>query len=70
MTAELIPTDAYSLMRRIATNKKVKIPSGGPDNDAAVNYLLSRKLAEKADNDTRLVLTDAGLKFGRIMHKG
>lgn len=64
---EHIPTDAYALLRRIANNKKVFLPGGNPDDDAAVGFLLTRKLAETTEDGKHLVITEAGLAVGRLI---
>lgn len=66
MSNEYLPIDAYGLLRRVAINKKVRKPGGNPDDDAAVNFLLSRGLAKETEDGQHLTITDAGLEVGRI----
>lgn len=68
MRSEHVPADAYRLLRRVATRPKVRIPSGNPDDDAAVDFLLSRGLATKTEDGKHLAITEAGSGVGRLMH--
>jgi hypothetical protein len=67
MRPEHIPVDAYRLLARLRQGS-IPTPGGNPDDDAAVDFLLTWNLAtETADN--HLAITDAGREVGRLMRK-
>lgn len=69
MRPEHVPLDAYRLLGQLRINKEVPIKPGTPDDAAAMGFLLSRGLAEKTADGTKLTITEEGRAVGRLMKK-
>lgn len=66
---EYMPTDAYSLLRRLVVGGPQKHVGRTIDEDAAAKFLVSRGFAAWED-DGRLGATTAGVAFGRVLRPG
>jgi hypothetical protein len=70
MAAEYMPIDAYAWLRRLAVHGgKQKLNVKGPDDSAAIGFLVTRGFATKSEDGAELHITEAGEKFGRVMSK-
>ena len=65
-TLEHIPVHAYQLLRRIALGSVPRTALFSRADAAAIEFLLSRELISKSDDDETLMITEAGEELGEI----